>query len=154
MSKMIFVNLPVRDLKASTAFYIALGGHLNPQFSGEKSSCMMLSDTIGVMLLTHEHYRQFTQRPIGDARRESQALIALSVDSRDAVNATLEKAARPADAPTPTRRRITASCSAAASRIPTATSGRSCGWTRRRSQKPREPGSGPRSTRESLGPSS
>ena len=92
MSKMIFVNLPVRDLKASTAFYIALGATLNPQFSGEKSSCMMFSDTIGVMLLTHEHYRQFTQRPIGDARRESQAMIALSVDSRDAVDATLQRA--------------------------------------------------------------
>ena len=93
MSKMIFVNLPVRDLKASTAFYTALGGALNPQFSGEKSSCMMFSDTISVMLLTHEHYRQFTQRPIGDARRESQALLALSADSRDAVNATLAQAA-------------------------------------------------------------
>ena len=93
MNKMIFVNLPVRDLKASTAFYTALGGALNPQFSGEKSSCMMLCDTIFVMLLTHEHYRQFTQRPIGDARRESQALLALSADSRDAVNATLTHAA-------------------------------------------------------------
>ena len=91
MTKMIFINLPVRDLKASTAFYAALGGKLNPQFSGEKASCMMLSDAIFVMLLTHEHYRQFTQRPIGDARRESQALIALSSESRDAVNATLEK---------------------------------------------------------------
>jgi uncharacterized protein len=89
MSKMIFVNLPARDLKASTAFYTALGGALNPQFSGEKSSFMMFSDTIGVMLLTHEHYSQFTQRPIGDARRESQMLLALSVESRDAVNATL-----------------------------------------------------------------
>jgi uncharacterized protein len=93
MTKMIFVNLPVRDLKASTAFYVALGGKLNPQFSGEQASCMMLSDTIFVMLLTHEHYRQFTQRPIGDARRESQALIALSSESRDAVNATLTQAA-------------------------------------------------------------
>ncbi len=92
MSKMIFVNLPVRDLKASTAFYTALGGTLNPQFSGEKSSCMMFSDMIGVMLLTHEHYRQFTKRPIGDARRESHALLALSVDSREAVNATLAQA--------------------------------------------------------------
>jgi uncharacterized protein len=92
MTKMIFVNLPVRDLKASTAFYTALGGKLNPQFSGEKSSCMMFSDAIGVMLLTHEHYRQFTQRPIGDARRESQALLALSADSRDAVNETLARA--------------------------------------------------------------
>jgi predicted lactoylglutathione lyase len=92
MNKMIFVNLPVRNLKACTAFYAALGGTLNPQFSGEQSSCMMLSDTIVVMLLTHEHYRQFTQRPIGDARRESQALLALSSESRDAVNATLAQA--------------------------------------------------------------
>ena len=92
MSTMIFVNLPVRDLKASTAFYTALGGALNPQFSGEKSSCMMFSDAIGVMLLTHEHYSQFTKRPIGDARRESHALLALSVESRDGVNATLARA--------------------------------------------------------------
>ena len=93
MPKMIFVNLPVRDLAASTAFYLALGGTMNPQFSGESSSSIMFSDAIGVMLLTHDHYRQFTQRPIGDARRDSQALIALSVDSRDAVDATLARAA-------------------------------------------------------------
>jgi predicted lactoylglutathione lyase len=93
MSKMIFVNLPVRDLAASTAFYVALGGELNPQFSGEGSSSLMFSDAIGVMLLTHDHYREFTKRPIGDARRDSQALFALSVDSRDAVNATLTRAA-------------------------------------------------------------
>ena len=92
MSKMIFVNLPVRDLAASTPFYVALGGEVNPQFSGEQSTSLMFSDAIGVMLLTHDHYRQFTQRPIGDARRESQAMIALSVDSRDVVNATLTRA--------------------------------------------------------------
>ena len=92
MSKMIFVNLPVRDLAASTRFYLALGGTLNPQFSGEQSSSIMFSDAIGVMLLTHDHYRQFTQRPIGDARRESQAMIALTADSKDAVCAMLAKA--------------------------------------------------------------
>jgi predicted lactoylglutathione lyase len=51
----------------------------------------MLSDVIGIMLLTHERYSEFTKRPIGDARRESQALIALSVETRDAVDATLAK---------------------------------------------------------------
>lgn len=91
MSKMIFVNLPVRNLAASTAFYVALGGEVNPQFSGEQSTSLMFSDAIGVMLLTHEHYRQFTQRPVGDARQQSYAMIALSVDSRDAVNATLQR---------------------------------------------------------------
>lgn len=93
MNKMIFVNLPVRDLSAATKFYIALGGTLNPQFSGEEASSIMLSDAIGVMLLTHAHYRKFTQRPIGDPRRESQTLLALTVESRDAVNATVAKAA-------------------------------------------------------------
>ncbi|MGA8194207.1 MAG: VOC family protein [Acetobacteraceae bacterium] len=86
------MNLPVRNLAASTALYVAMGGVMNPQFSGEQSSSVMFSDAIGVMLLTHDHYRQFTQRPIGDARRESQALFALSVDSRDAVDATLTRA--------------------------------------------------------------
>jgi len=91
MAKMIFVNLPVRDLEASTAFYVALGGTVNPQFSDDKATSVMLSDAIGVMLLTHERYRDFTKRPIGDARRESQALIAISADSRDAVEATLAR---------------------------------------------------------------
>ena len=92
MPKMIFVNLPVRDLAKSTAFYVALGGAVNQQFSDERSACVMFSDAIGVMLLTHERYREFTQRPIGDARRDSYALLALSADSRDAVNETLSRA--------------------------------------------------------------
>lgn len=90
MPKMIFVNLPVRDLAASTAFYVALGGAVNPQFSDEHAKSVMFSDAIGVMLMTHERY--FTKRPIGDARRDSQALLALSVDKRDAVDATLARA--------------------------------------------------------------
>ena len=93
MPKTIFVNLPVRDLAASTAFYVALGGTVNPQFSNDQATSLMLSDAIGVMLLTHAHYRVFTQRPIGDPRRESQALLALSLDSRDAVNTTVARAA-------------------------------------------------------------
>ena len=92
MAKMIFVNFPVQNLAASTDFYLALGGTLNAQFSDDSAKSVMLSDAIGVMLLTHDRYRQFTQRPIGDARKESQTLIALSFDSRDAVNATLTKA--------------------------------------------------------------
>lgn len=92
MSKMILVNLPVRDLAASTAFYVALGGTVNPQFSGETSTSLMFTEAIGVMLLTHGQYREFTQRPIGDARRDSQALFALTVVDRDAVDATLARA--------------------------------------------------------------
>ncbi|MBN9218021.1 MAG: VOC family protein [Mesorhizobium sp.] len=91
MSKMIFINLPVRDLQAATNFYLAIGGTLNPQFSNDQASSVMFSDAIGVMLLTHQHYSQFTARQIGDPKRESQMLIALTTNSKDEVNATIEK---------------------------------------------------------------
>jgi predicted lactoylglutathione lyase len=91
MTKMIFINLPVRDLQAATNFYLAIGGTLNPQFSNDQASSTMFSDSIGVMLLTHQHYGQFTTRQIGDARRDSQMLIALTAGSKDEVNATIEK---------------------------------------------------------------
>ncbi len=91
MTKMIFINLPVRDLQAATNFYLAIGGTLNPQFSSDQASSIMFSDAIGVMLLTHGHYGQFTTRRIGDAKRDSQMLIALTLDSKDEVNATIEK---------------------------------------------------------------
>ncbi len=91
MSKMLFVNLPVRDLAASAAFYTALGATVNPQFSNDQAKCMILSEAIGVMLLSYDHYRQFTKRPIGDARRESQTLLALSVETRDTVDETLSR---------------------------------------------------------------
>jgi predicted lactoylglutathione lyase len=92
VSRMIFVNLPVRDLAKSLGFYVALDGKPNPQFSDEQAKSVMLSDAIGVMLMTHDRYGTFTTRPIGDARRESQTLLALSVTSRDAVNDTLTHA--------------------------------------------------------------
>lgn len=88
---MIFVNLPVRDLQAATKFYLAIGGTLNPHFSNDQASSIMFSDSIGVMLLTHEHYGQFTTRQIGEPRRDSQMLIALTADSKDEVNAKIEK---------------------------------------------------------------
>lgn len=99
---MMFVNLPVADLARSEAFYVALGGAPNPAFSDAESRCVMLSDGIGVMLLTHARYGQFTSRPIGDARRESQMLIALSAESRDAVGDTVAAAARAGGTADPT----------------------------------------------------
>ena len=92
MSKMIFVNFPITDLARSIAFYTAIGGTKNPKFSDDASACMVLSETIHVMLLTHEKYRFFTSRPIADARATSAALIALTVDSREEVDATLDRA--------------------------------------------------------------
>ena len=92
MSKLIFVNLPVADLGRSTAFYEAIGARRNPQFSDDTATCMVLSETIHAMLLTHEKYRQFTAKPIADAHATSQVLICVSAGSRDEVDATIASA--------------------------------------------------------------
>jgi predicted lactoylglutathione lyase len=89
---MIFVNLPVADLKRATAFYEAVGATKNPQFSDDTASCMVFSETIYAMLLTHEKFRQFTSKKIVDASTSSEVLIALSADSRADVDGMVEKA--------------------------------------------------------------
>jgi uncharacterized protein len=92
MSKMLFINLPVIDLKRSMAFYDAVGATNNPQFSDETAACMVLSETIHVMLLTHDKWRQFTQKPIVDAHVSAQVLLCVSEDTKDGVSAMVEKA--------------------------------------------------------------
>ena len=92
MPKMIFINLPVTDLDRSIAFYEAIGGRKEPKFSDENASMIVLSDTIHVMLLKHDFYSTFTRKPIGDAHKSSQVLIAISADSTGEVDATIEKA--------------------------------------------------------------
>ena len=86
MPKMIFVNLPVVDLPKSMAFYTALGFTNNPQFSDATAACMVLSESIHVMLLTHDKWRTFTSRPI-PASGSSEVMLALTVDDRAAVDA-------------------------------------------------------------------
>jgi predicted lactoylglutathione lyase len=78
MSKMIFVNLPVTDLTHSKAFYEAVGAVNNPQFSDDTAACMVFSDTIYAMLLTHDKWRHFTQKPIVDAHTNAQVMLCLS----------------------------------------------------------------------------
>jgi len=85
MTKMIFVNLPTTDLARSKAFYEALGFTNNAQFSDENSACMVWSETINVMLLTHAKWRGFTSRPIPPAS-SSEVMLAISCDSREAVD--------------------------------------------------------------------
>ena len=92
MSKMLFVNLPVTDLARSTAFYAALGLNKNPQFSDEASACMVLSETIFVMLLTHAKWATFTSRPIPPATA-SEVMLALTCESRAEVDALAAAAA-------------------------------------------------------------
>ena len=86
MPKLIFVNLPVADLPAAKAFYEAIGAANNPTFTDETAACMVFSETIHVMLLTHDKYRQFTTKRIADAHETSEVLIAISLDSRAEVD--------------------------------------------------------------------
>jgi uncharacterized protein len=84
MSTKIFVNLPVKDLNKSMAFFKSLGWTFNPQFTDDTAACMVISDDIYSMLLTHEKFKQFTDKKIDGSSAE--ALIALGVGSKDEVN--------------------------------------------------------------------
>jgi predicted lactoylglutathione lyase len=93
MAKMFFLNLPVKDVAASTAFYEAVGATKNPMFSNETTSCMVVSDTIYIMLMSHDRMAGFIDRRVIDPKTEIQALFTLSADSRDDVDQTVERAA-------------------------------------------------------------
>jgi hypothetical protein len=92
MAKMIFVNLPVTDLSAAVAFYKALGFEQNLQFSDDTAACMVWSEAIYTMLLTHAKWRTFTQRPIPPSG-SSEVMLALALDNRGAVDAINNAAA-------------------------------------------------------------
>ena len=85
MSKMIFVNLPVTDLPKAKSFYEAIGFTNNPHFTDATAACMVWSETIHAMLLTHDKWRSFTKRPIPPAG-SSEVMLALSLDSRATVD--------------------------------------------------------------------
>jgi len=93
MPRMIFVNLPVADLDRSKAFYEALGFTNEPRFTDDSGACMVLSDTIFVMILTHEKWKSFTARPI-PGKESSEVMLAISCDSRDEVNKKAETAGK------------------------------------------------------------
>ncbi|HEV7335234.1 MAG TPA: VOC family protein [Bosea sp. (in: a-proteobacteria)] len=92
MPQMIFVNLPVKDLAKSMDFFKALGFSFNPQFSDETGACMVISDTIFAMLLTHQKFAGFSPKPIADTDKTTEVLIALSRDDRAAVDAIVTAA--------------------------------------------------------------
>src|SRR5690349_20738438 len=92
MTQLIFVNLPVSDLRRATAFYESVGATKNEMFCDDTASCMVFSDTIHAMLLTHDKFRQFTPKAIADARTSTEVLLCLSADSRDAVDAMVGRA--------------------------------------------------------------
>jgi predicted lactoylglutathione lyase len=92
MAKQVFINLPVNDLQKSIAFYEAIGFTNNPQFTDETAACMIWSDTIYIMLLTHDKLKQFTSKTIVDAKNSVEVSISLSLENNDEVNAFAEKA--------------------------------------------------------------
>ena len=89
---MIFVNLPVADLEASKRFLEAIGATNEPKFTDETAAMMRFSEAINVMLLTKDKFAGFTPRAIADATQASEVLIALSADSRDAVDRIVDAA--------------------------------------------------------------
>jgi predicted lactoylglutathione lyase len=92
MPQMIFVNLPVKNLDKSVTFFKALGFSFNPQFTDETATCMVISDTIFAMLLTHEKFASFSPKPITDTSQSIEVLTCLSRDSREAVDAMVKAA--------------------------------------------------------------
>jgi hypothetical protein len=104
MSKLIFINLPVTDLARAKAFYESVGATNDPRFTDETAACMVFSDTIHVMLLTHEKFMNFSPKPIA-SRDVAQALICISAEDRAAVDGMVEKAGKAGGAldPTPTQ---------------------------------------------------
>src|SRR3954452_5497534 len=89
MGKQIFINLAVKDMQKSMGFYSALGFTNNPQFSDDTAKCMVWSENIFVMLLTHEKFTTFATKPIADTKSNVAGLFSLSVDSIDEVNSIL-----------------------------------------------------------------
>ena len=92
MARKIFVNLPIKDMERSKAFFSALGFSFNPQFTNEQGACMVVSDTIYVMLLVEPFFQTFTAKPIADAKKTTEVLVCLSCDSRAEVDSLVKKA--------------------------------------------------------------
>ena len=92
MATKIFVNLPVQNLAQSIQFFKGLGYKFNKQFTDDAAACMVISDDIYAMLLTHDKFNQFTNKKIVDAKRNTEVLVCLSADSRNNVDELLDKA--------------------------------------------------------------
>lgn len=92
MTTEVYVNLPVKDLERSTAFFESIGFQLNPQFSNDQASCVILSEHIFAMLLVESFFETFTDKPICDARKTTEVLVCLSCESRAKVDNLVAKA--------------------------------------------------------------
>ncbi len=92
MFRQIFVNLPIKDMARSQAFFKALGLSFNPRFTNEQGACLEIGENFYAMLLVEPFFQGFTRKPIADARTTTEVILALSVDSRAEVEAVMAKA--------------------------------------------------------------
>jgi uncharacterized protein len=92
MARKTFVNLPIKDLQTSVAFFTGLGFTFNPKFTDETATCMIISDESYAMLLTEPRFKGFTKKALADTSKTSEVIIALSADSRADVDAFADKA--------------------------------------------------------------
>ncbi len=92
MATQIYVNLPVKNLERSRAFFTSLGYGFNPQFSNESGACMVIGENIYAMLLVESFFQTFTKKPVADATRSTEVLVCLSCDSRAQVDELVAKA--------------------------------------------------------------
>ncbi len=91
-NRLIFVNLPIKDLKRSTEFFLKLGYTFNPQFTDEKATCMVISESIYAMLLTEPFFKSFIKKEIADTQKSTEVLVALSAESKEEVDQIIDKA--------------------------------------------------------------
>jgi predicted lactoylglutathione lyase len=103
VSRLVFVNLPVRDVSASKAFFGALGFSFDEKFTDDSCACMVVSDQAYVMLIVESRFAEFTKKPVADARAGTEAILCVSAESREAVDTfadtALESGASPANEP-------------------------------------------------------
>ena len=92
MATKIFVNLPVKDLNKSKEFYTQIGFSINPQFSDETAACVVISEDIYAMILTHAKFKEFTPKEIADSTKTSEVLTCLSFESKEKVNEVVDNA--------------------------------------------------------------
>lgn len=91
-ARQIFVNLPVKDLQKSIAFFTEVGFQFNPQFTDDKAACLVIGENLFAMLLTQPFFQEFTKKEIPDTARYAQVIVAVSADSRGQVDEIVNKA--------------------------------------------------------------
>ena len=92
MHQQIFVNLPIKNMQRSRAFFESLGYQFNPQFSNDRGACLVLGEHLHAMLLVEDFFKTFTDKAIADARQTTEVLVCLSCDGREQVDTLVAKA--------------------------------------------------------------